>query len=280
MTLTQDLKSLIGHLEGGDRQDWFAIYGRETGPLNAKGMLVTVDGRPIVLATGSFDLRVEEHPRYTFHFEADLPARGRLTIQDTNFAGSEGTSRLAVRGRDGVSTHGDDLPGNVDEIPIRPVWQLSDDEERRTKRVTVDYGARDVVGPNQAEPRSEPVPVTRTPPRKPHRLSALLDRSAGLSLAALSLLALGLGAVHAIQPGHGKTLVAATVMGEGGSWIRGAVLALVTTLTHTGSVMLVALGLWWTNSSRFADIHVALMRGAGFVIAVIGCSRWDGTLRA
>jgi ABC-type nickel/cobalt efflux system permease component RcnA len=90
---------------------------------------------------------------------------------------------------------------------------------------------------------------------------------------ALSLIALGLGAAHAIQPGHGKTLVAATVVGEGGTWFHGALLAIVTTLTHTGSVMLVAIGLWWTNSTRFNDVHLGLMHAAGFVIAAIGAWR-------
>src|SRR5436305_784347 len=47
LTLTQDLRALIGTLPGADRQEWFDRYGRETAPLNAKGLLVHVDGKPI-----------------------------------------------------------------------------------------------------------------------------------------------------------------------------------------------------------------------------------------
>ena len=78
LTLTRDLRDLIGALPGGDRRDWFDRYGQETGPLNAKGLLVSVDGRPLPLHARGFDLAIEEHPRYTFHFEAVIPPRGRL----------------------------------------------------------------------------------------------------------------------------------------------------------------------------------------------------------
>jgi nickel/cobalt transporter (NicO) family protein len=85
--------------------------------------------------------------------------------------------------------------------------------------------------------------------------------------------AFGLGAAHAIQPGHGKTLVAATVLGERGSWLHGATLAVVTTLTHTAIVLLVAGGLWWTGSTQYGAIHASLARVAGFAIAALGLWR-------
>ncbi len=163
LTLTQDLRALIGVLAGADRGEWFDRYGRETGPLNAKGFLVAVDGQAVELRLRGFDLAVEEHPRYTFHFDAPLPARGRLAIHDTNFAASEGTSRLAVRGLDGVELRGDELPPVVDLIPIRPVWQLTDDEERRTKQVEVDFRGPAIASlsprpPLDSLPRGESLP--------------------------------------------------------------------------------------------------------------------------
>lgn len=279
LTLTQDLRNLIGALPGADRQTWYDRYGRETAPLNAKGFLVTVDGNPVDLRTRdrAFDLMVEEHPRYTFHFEAEIPVRGRLALQDTNFVASEGTSRLALRGESGVAVRGDPLPGDVRLIPIRPVWQLSDAEEQRTRQVLVEYQPET---PSAVNSKSEPAPQTSPgPPPRPvpssrlagsERLSRLLDRSSGLSLLGLLLLAFGLGAAHAVQPGHGKTLVAATVVADRGNWLRGVVLALAATATHTGSVLLVAAGLWLTRSTRYGAIHAGLSQGAGFAIAAIG----------
>ena len=137
-----------------------------------------MDGRPLDLRFRGFDLAVEEHPRYTFHYEVPLPPRGRLTIQDTNFAASEGTSRLAVRGRGDVAVRGDDLPPDVDLIPIRPVWQLSDAEERRTKHVEVAFGARPCLGPGGTPARLESPGSRRGAPASPAVRSDRLSRAA------------------------------------------------------------------------------------------------------
>ena len=53
----------------------------------------------------------------------------------------------------------------------------------------------------------------------------------------LLLLALGLGAAHAIQPGHGKTLVTAMALGPGARLYQPVLLGLATTVAHLGSVL-------------------------------------------
>ena len=273
LALTQDLRALIGTLPGADRRDWFAEYGRVSGPLNAKGLLVTVDGRPVELRALGFDLAVEDHPRFTFQFEAPIPGHGRLAIRDENYGGGEGTSRLALRGAGGVAVRGDDLPGDVALIPIRPVWELTDAEERRTQQVEADYApgggdvgapSRSAVGPNSSA-RAGVGPSS-------DRLSRLLDRST-LSLPGLWLIALSLGAAHAVQPGHGKSLVAAATVGGRGGWRSGVALALVITAAHVSGVLAVAAALLVTRSSRYPEIHLGLARIAGFVIAAIGAWR-------
>jgi ABC-type nickel/cobalt efflux system permease component RcnA len=282
LTLARDLRSLIGALPEGDRRDLFERYGAVTGPLNAKGFLVAVDGHEVTLRCRGFDLVIEGHPRYTFHLVGPLPTRGRLTIRDTNFASSEGTSRLAIRGRGGAVVRGDDLPEDVDDIPTRPVWMLSDEEEARTKTVAVTFKAptptatveRPAILPlPQAKPRSKPAPAPARLGAPSARLAALLDRLEGTSWAWLGLLAVGLGAAHAIQPGHGKTLVAAATLAGRGSWARGVALALIVTATHMAGVLLVALGLWATQSRRYAEINATMARAAGFTIAAIGLWR-------
>ena len=119
LTLTQDLRRLIGSLGGADRQQWLDRYGQVTGPLNAKGLLVDAQGEPVTLAMRGFDLVVEDHPRYTFHFVGAIPSSGRLRVRDTNYVSSEGTSRLAIRGLSGVTVEGDSLPADVTQIEIR-----------------------------------------------------------------------------------------------------------------------------------------------------------------
>jgi len=53
--------------------------------------------------------------------------------------------------------------------------------------------------------------------------------------------ALALGALHAITPGHGKTVVAAYLVGSRGTTWHAIVLGSVVTMTHTGSVFLLGL---------------------------------------
>jgi nickel/cobalt transporter (NicO) family protein len=273
LTLTQDLRSLIGTLPGADRREWFDEYGRIGGPLNAKGLLVSVDGRPLVLRANGFDLSVEDHVRYTFHFETDLPPRGRLAIRDTNYASGEGTSRLAVQGMSGIVIRGDELPSDVTKIPNRRVWQLTDAEERRTRQLEIQFEPEvGTIGEALAPPPAIEVRRPSRSLRPAEGLSQLLDRSS-VSRLGLWLIALTLGAAHAIQPGHGKSLVAAASVGGRGDWQRSVFLALVITLVHMGGVLAIATALWVTRSSRYPDINLALAQAAGFVIAAIGLWR-------
>jgi nickel/cobalt exporter len=57
------------------------------------------------------------------------------------------------------------------------------------------------------------------------------------------VIAFVIGAAHALTPGHGKTLVAAYLVGERGTIWHACYLGLITTLTHTGAVIGIAL-LW------------------------------------
>jgi ABC-type nickel/cobalt efflux system permease component RcnA len=284
LTLTQDLRALIGGLPGADRAEWLARYGQVTGPLNRKGLVVSIDGQPVRLAVRGFDLAVEEHPVYTFHFTAPIPRQGLLEVRDTNYVSSEGTSRLAVRGRDGIVLSGDDLPPDVERIEIRPVWLLSDEQERRTRQVKVRLD--DTTVPSQSLGHREPrlgetieskssgsesqLSVINVRKSNVTRISQLLDDSTRLSWSILLVLALALGAVHAIQPGHGKTLVTAVALGPGARPYQPALLAVATAMAHAGSVLLIAILLWGTGATQVGTVHVGLTRIAGFMIAAAG----------
>jgi len=55
------------------------------------------------------------------------------------------------------------------------------------------------------------------------------------------LSAFGLGAAHALEPGHGKTVVAAYLVGSRGRAIDAVILGGVVTLTHTASVFVLVI---------------------------------------
>jgi ABC-type nickel/cobalt efflux system permease component RcnA len=86
-----------------------------------------------------------------------------------------------------------------------------------------------------AKPWNEAAAEEETPRTLLH---LLLDSRRGL--AAALLLAAFFGAAHALTPGHGKTLVAAYLVGQRGTVWHALLLGLVTTLTHTGAVLVLA----------------------------------------
>jgi nickel/cobalt exporter len=60
--------------------------------------------------------------------------------------------------------------------------------------------------------------------------------------------AIALGALHAFEPGHGKTVIAAYMLGSRGRAVDGVILGIITTFTHTFSVII--LGVIATLLSR------------------------------
>ena len=84
-------------------------------------------------------------------------------------------------------------------------------------------------------------------------------------------ISLALGALHALTPGHGKTVVAAYLVGARGSSWHAVVLGSVVTLTHTGSVLV--LGLITLVASRYilSNNLIPVMEGfSGLLIVGLG----------
>jgi ABC-type nickel/cobalt efflux system permease component RcnA len=87
----------------------------------------------------------------------------------------------------------------------------------------------------------------------------------------LLLLAVLFGAAHALTPGHGKTLVAAYLVGERGTVWHALLLGLVTTLTHTAAVLVIAgvLPLLFPGTPP-VTVQTALGLVGGLLIAGLG----------
>ncbi len=82
-----------------------------------------------------------------------------------------------------------------------------------------------------------------------------------------------LGGLHALEPGHGKTVVAAYLIGSKGRKIDAVILGIVVTLTHTISVILLAIAAK-VASSRITlteeSMHGYLGLVAGLMILAVG----------
>jgi ABC-type nickel/cobalt efflux system permease component RcnA len=97
-----------------------------------------------------------------------------------------------------------------------------------------------------------PSPLVR-PQNTPHgRFTDLVSTQNRLSfwfLLSAALIAAGLGALHALEPGHGKTVVAAYLVGSRGTARHAVLLGIVVTAAHTSGVFL--LGAVTLYASRY-----------------------------
>jgi ABC-type nickel/cobalt efflux system permease component RcnA len=80
-----------------------------------------------------------------------------------------------------------------------------------------------------------------------------------------------LGAVHALSPGHGKTLVAAYLVGSRGKMRHAFFLGLIVTVTHVFSVVILGLiALWATQEVVPERVGPWISLAAGGLIVVMG----------
>jgi ABC-type nickel/cobalt efflux system permease component RcnA len=87
-----------------------------------------------------------------------------------------------------------------------------------------------------------------------------------------ALIAIGLGALHALEPGHGKTIVAAYLVGSKGTACHAFLLGIIVTVAHTAGVF--ALGAITLYASRYIvpeQLYPWLGALSGFTIAGLGC---------
>lgn len=99
-----------------------------------------------------------------------------------------------------------------------------------------------------------------------------------LMIAALGI-ALALGGLHALTPGHGKTLVAAYLIGSRGTMSHAVVLGGIVTFTHTASVIVI--GLLALLASQFIVPNIlvpSLEIVSGLLVVIMGIrllwTRW------
>jgi nickel/cobalt exporter len=97
-----------------------------------------------------------------------------------------------------------------------------------------------------------------------------------------AFIAIGLGGLHALEPGHGKTIVAAYLVGSRGTARHAILLGMIVTVSHTAGVF--ALGAITLYASHYIvpeQLYPWLGVLSGITIAGLGCymflRRWTGT---
>lgn len=253
----------------------------------AQGSEVTVAGRAVTLSVGSAGASVRpgqaglDTLRVECGLTASLPevAEGDTLSVGFRSAGSEsgpGWREITARG-DRMTLTGSDVPEKSvsGELASYPQELLSSPADTATAAVQVRPG-----GPALAEGGEDDAPASSVLPRGADRWTRALDSLVArhdltVGFAALALvIAIGLGAMHALAPGHGKTLMAATAAARGGRARLRDVMPLAASVTVTHTLGVVALGLLVTAGSAAAPSVIAwlgvasgvLVTGAGLTL--------------
>ena len=110
-----------------------------------------------------------------------------------------------------------------------------------------------------------------TPRNRFTELMAMKQMGPGIALIA-AWIAAGLGALHALEPGHGKTIVAAYLVGSKGTARHALLLGLIVTASHTAGVYLLGGITLYAQKYIFPDrIYPFLGVPSGILIAGMGC---------
>jgi len=243
------------------------------------GLSLHVDGRglPLAVDTGNATLPVGQAGLNTLRLECEYraafaaAAEGRprlLELADTNYAERIGWREMTARGAGvGLET---DLPSDSASarLTVYPQDRLSSPPDVR--RATVRFTPSGPIDPAPLAPPN-PAPVAAGRPTDPLALLIARPSLSPFGLAAALFIALGLGILHALSPGHGKTVMAAYLVGTRGTRRQALVLGPLVALSHTaGVLMLGALTLTASRVIAPERLYPYLSTAAGIIVLAIG----------
>ncbi|CAL9582411.1 hypothetical protein SUDANB32_05060 [Streptomyces sp. enrichment culture] len=264
-------------LAGLGRDAW----ARQRCATAARDGAVVADGRPAPLTVRAARVRVRpgqaglDTLRVECRLTAPLP-RGRAVAVEFRAAGGDsgpGWREITAQG-DRATLAASDVPeaSLSARLTRYPEDRLASPPDTRTASLRIRPGGPALAagGADEAD-----APASAILPRGADRWTRALDdlvarRDLTVGFAALALLlAVVLGAMHALAPGHGKTLMAATAAARGGRARMRDVLPMAASVTVTHTLGVVALGLLVTAGSAAAPSVVAWLGIASGVLVTL-----------
>jgi ABC-type nickel/cobalt efflux system permease component RcnA len=273
-----------GNTSGAELDRYLERASRSLG----QGLMVTVDGAAMSLvllsksistppgAGGLPTLRIE----CSYSGEVRGGSRGtrRVRFENTNYQERLGWREMVVSGASGVAVFDSTAYGSgvSDELRSYPEDLLAAPLDERVAEFS--FGGF-------APPDSKTLLMRDGRPASQSRdrlaeLIAVPEVTWGVALIGL-LVAAALGGVHALSPGHGKTVVGAYLVGSRGTARHALFLGLTVTITHTVGVF--ALGLVTLVASEYIlpeKLYPVLSLASGGVVLVIGMSLFIRRIKA
>jgi nickel/cobalt transporter (NicO) family protein len=272
-----------GTITDPERSGWAARTGLEL----LANLTLTVDGRAVALDVVSSSMRFRPGQggldilRLEATFAAPVGASGELAFADANFADRIGWSEVTAAGTDGTAVARSSVPSRSvsNALLSYPQDLLASplDVHEATLSFRPGAGAPAAVATVGVGANSSRPDVTGG------AFAGLVGRTGPFMLVAL-VLAFGFGALHALGPGHGKTLMAAYLVGAGGRARHAIAVGGSVAVMHTASVLALGFAVL-TVTEVFAPERVypwlglvsgliALALGASLLVARLGS--WGG----
>jgi ABC-type nickel/cobalt efflux system permease component RcnA len=227
--------------------------------------------------------------RLTAHFAADLPvatAAWQAEFLDDNYEGRLGWQEVIVRALPGTNLLASDAPATDVTHELRNYPQDLLQTPKQVNAAKFRFAPQGIVDTAAAPPQANGATTVAS---NAAAIGKPTDRFAELitipTLGPMAILlallaAFGWGAAHAFTPGHGKTIVAAYLVGSRGTARHALFLGLTTTITHTAGVF--GLGLITLFASHYIlpeKLFPWLGVISGLLVVVIGVSLVWGRLR-
>ncbi len=250
-----------------------------------------LDGAPLMLEPQAQQLEFPQGQgglktmRLTLHFAAALPKATdaqQAQYRDDNFAERIGWQEIVVQAANGTellnsSVSSQDVSQELRNYP-RDLLQSPLQVNSATFSFRPAAGSQQTTASNRAAEQQTPLFINQTTDQLAALIAAPTLSWTALLIALLT--AFVLGAAHALSPGHGKTIVAAYLVGARGTTRHALFLGLTTTITHTAGVF--ALGIITLFVSEFIlpeQLYPWLGVASGVLVFSIGITLFSGRLR-
>lgn len=250
-----------------------------------KGLTLRLNDKPLELRTSSSNMVFPPGAgglpttKITVEYRAgiekgDLVDVNKVFYEDDNYSGRTGWKEIIVLGKKGEtyivnsSAPSEDISNELLSYPQDAISSPPQDLQA-TFSFSLGVGETGVASTKVQEKYSKS-PHVKTPRSSFTDILSKKDLTFPIILFSL-VVAFGFGAFHALSPGHGKTIVAAYLVGSRGTAGHALLLGIIVTLTHTIGVF--ALGLVTLYASRYIlpeKLYPWLGFVSGLMIVVIG----------
>ena len=247
--------------------------------LNQQNTALTPIASEVSFPPGVGDLQTL---RLSCSFRAEIANLGNnldVTFKDHSFPDRLGWREIVVIPA-GVSIQGEYSSTSISHrLTAYPNDLLANPLDQR--ELTVAVTPRGTT-PEKEVAQTATIPTTALPGRQEDAFTRLitLQELTPATVAVALIIAFVMGAAHALTPGHGKTVVAAYLVGTRGTFKHALFLGLTTTITHTTGVFI--LGLITLFASKFIlpeQLFPWLTVLSGVFVVAIGINLFWNRLR-